>query len=164
VDVSGDVWRYVPAEQKTQHHGRQRVILIGPREQEVLQKYLLRGPVEYCFSPRDSEAKRKAAMRAARKTRVQPSQKNRRKRKPERFPGDHYTTHSYGYAVWRGAKAAGVECWMPNRLRHTAATEIRRQFGAEATRTVLGHSTLNIVEIYAERDMNHAADIMRQVG
>ena len=80
------------------------------------------------------------------------------------MPGDCYTTHSYGYAVRRAAVAAGVEPWMPNRLRHTAATEIRRQFGAEATRTVLGHSTLNIVEIYAERDMNQAAAIMRQVG
>src|SRR5262245_13821863 len=103
-------------------------------------------------------------MRNARKSKVQPSQRNRRKQKPRRMPGDCYTTHSYGYAVRRAALAAGVESWMPNRLRHTAATEIRRQFGAEATRTVLGHSTLNIVEIYAERDINQAAAIMRQVG
>src|SRR5262249_12070837 len=36
LDRSGDVWLYRPQTHKTQHHGRDRVILIGPMAQEVL--------------------------------------------------------------------------------------------------------------------------------
>ena len=67
------------------------------------------------------------------------------------------------------AKQAGVAPellprWTPNRLRHSAATEIRRQFGLEAAQVVLGHSQANVTQIYAERDMNLAAEIMRKIG
>ena len=31
VDTSGDVWVFVPIEHKTEHHGRQRSVLIGPK-------------------------------------------------------------------------------------------------------------------------------------
>jgi site-specific recombinase XerC len=54
--------------------------------------------------------------------------------------------------------------WSPNQLRHTAATEIRRQFGLEAAQVTLGHSNANVTQIYAERDLSKAAEIMRQVG
>ena len=51
VDRSGDVWLYTPAEHKTEHHGKRRVILIGPRGQAILKPYLLRPHDEYCFRP-----------------------------------------------------------------------------------------------------------------
>lgn len=35
----GDVWQYRPASHKTQHHGRERVIMIGPKAQGLLLKY-----------------------------------------------------------------------------------------------------------------------------
>jgi integrase len=54
--------------------------------------------------------------------------------------------------------------WSPNQLRHTAGTEIRRQFGLEAAQVTLGHSNANVTQIYAERDLAKAAEIMRQVG
>ena len=54
--------------------------------------------------------------------------------------------------------------WSPNQLRHAAATEIRRQFGLEAAQVTLGHSNANVTQIYAERDLSKAAEIMRQVG
>lgn len=54
--------------------------------------------------------------------------------------------------------------WSPNQLRHTAATEIRRQFGLEAAQVTLGHSNANVTQIYAERDLSKAAEIMRAVG
>ena len=53
--------------------------------------------------------------------------------------------------------------WSPNQLRHTTATEIRSKFGLEGAQVALGHSNANVTEIYAERDMQKAADIMRQV-
>ena len=49
-------------------------------------------------------------------------------------------------------------------LRDTAATEIRSKFGLEAAQVTLGHSNANVTQIYAERDLSKAAEIMRQVG
>lgn len=52
IDSSGDVWCYMPAEHKTEHHDRQRQIFIGPRGQDVLRPYLLRHPKVPCFRSR----------------------------------------------------------------------------------------------------------------
>jgi len=49
-------------------------------------------------------------------------------------------------------------------LRHSAATEIRRQFGLEAAQTVLGHAKADITQVYAERDLSLAAEVMRRIG
>jgi site-specific recombinase XerC len=49
-------------------------------------------------------------------------------------------------------------------LRHSAATEIRKQFGLEAAQTVLGHSQANVTQVYAERDWQLAAEVMRKIG
>lgn len=54
--------------------------------------------------------------------------------------------------------------WHPNQLRHAAATEIRRRFGIDAARTVLGHSHLATTEIYAEQDREAATRIMGVLG
>lgn len=54
--------------------------------------------------------------------------------------------------------------WHPNQLRHTAGTLIRKQFGLEAARAILGHSNKDTTEIYAERDDTESAKIMREIG
>lgn len=46
-----------PESHKTEHHGRGRVIAIGPRAQAVLLPYLLRKATTFCFSPRESEVR-----------------------------------------------------------------------------------------------------------
>ncbi len=106
VDRSQSVWLYRPASHKTEHLGRDRVILIGPRAQEILLPYLLRNATAYCFSPAESESKRKMLARANRKTKVQPSQANRAKHTPQRQPGERYTRYSYRTAVHRGCDKA----------------------------------------------------------
>ena len=164
VDRSGDVWRYVPASHKMEHRDRPRVIFIGPKARAVLTPYLLRDADACCFSPKESDRKRKAELRTGRKTPVQPSQVDRSKPNPKRKPGDAYNTNSYGYAIRRACEKAGVECWGPNRLRHSAATQIRSRYGLEAAQTVLGHATADVSQIYAERDMTLAARIMGEVG
>ncbi|HEY1603517.1 MAG TPA: tyrosine-type recombinase/integrase [Pirellulales bacterium] len=50
MDGTGAIWLYTPRRFKTQHHGRSRVIFVGPKAQAVLKPYLNRGPAEYCFS------------------------------------------------------------------------------------------------------------------
>jgi integrase len=54
--------------------------------------------------------------------------------------------------------------WHPHQLRHSAATTIRREAGLDTARTVLGHSSLNVAEVYAERDENVAREIMARIG
>jgi integrase len=65
VDTSGEIWVYRPQSHKTQHHGRERRIFIGPQGQAVLRPYLLREKSDRCFTPADSERKRRAAVHAA---------------------------------------------------------------------------------------------------
>ena len=165
IEMTADVWLYEPSEHKTEHHGRSRVICIGPKAQAILSPYLIdREPEEYCFSPRESEQLRKIDLRRRRKTPVQPSQRNRRKRAPKRFAGARYDRCSYYRAVVRAVKRAGVEHWSPNRLRHTAATEIRKRYGLEEAQVVLGHSTARVTEIYAEKNVALASEVARAIG
>ncbi len=67
-------------------------------------------------------------------------------------------------------QAAELKAWRkshrfhPHQLRHNAATFLARTYGIEAAQVVLGHATLSVTGIYAERDFDKAAAIMRQVG
>jgi integrase len=54
--------------------------------------------------------------------------------------------------------------WHPHQLRHNAATILRRQYGIEATRLILGHRSAAVTEIYAEMDAAKAEQIMAEVG
>lgn len=166
VDISGDVWAYRPQSHKTEHHERGRVIFIGPQAQDVLRPYLLREKTGYCFSPQESERKRRQEKHAHRKTPLSCGNRpgTNRKAKPVRSAGECYTPDSYRRAIHRACKLAAVEKWSPNRLRHSAATEIRKRFGLEAAQVTLGHAKADVTQVYAERDMEKAADIMRQIG
>lgn len=54
--------------------------------------------------------------------------------------------------------------WALNRLRHSAATEIRARYGLEAAATVLVHGKADVTQMYAECDLAKAAATMRDVG
>lgn len=236
VDRSANPWVYRPESHKTEHHGHRREILIGPRAQQILLPYLLREPHSYCFSPDDSERKRRATMRERRRSKVQKSQIDRSKSPPKRRP--RYDKNSYALAIRRACDVAdrqawavalqqvlgeerfiGMELlallteisvnvtelrnsmpskqltiieaairrhrakqskgtghlavpfpnrlvprWAPNQLRHSAATDIRKEFGLEAAQVILGHSRADVTQMYAERDMQRAASIMKEIG
>jgi len=165
LDRSGEVWEYRPGAHKTEHHGRGRLILVGPRAQAVLTPYLLRPANAYCFSPREAVEKRHAERRTARRSPITPSQaRRRRKTKPKRAPGPRYTPASYRQAIHRACDRARLQRWSPNQLRHSAGTEIRRKFGLEAAQVVLGHARADVTQLYAERDTELARRTMQQVG
>jgi integrase len=110
VNTAGDVWEYRPGSNKNTHRGRDRVIFIGPKAQDVLRPYLLRPAEAYCFVPVESEQKRNAERRDNRKTKITPSQaKRRRKRNRDRAPGDRYSTHSYARAISRGVDVCNAQ-------------------------------------------------------
>jgi len=166
LDRSADVWTYKPSSHKTEHHGRARVIFLGPQAQGVLLRYLARDSQAYCFRPCDSEAKRLVEQEANRKTAR--SCGNIRgsnvKKKPKMKPGEKYDVNSYRRAIHRACDKAKVERWSPNRLRHSAATEIRKRFGLEAAQVTLGHASADITQVYAERDNTLAIEVAAKIG
>lgn len=54
--------------------------------------------------------------------------------------------------------------WHPHQLRHNAATMLRREYGLEAAQVILGHKTLTVTQIYAEKNVAAAQAIMLKIG
>lgn len=149
LDRSGEVWIYRPTKHKTSYTGRIRVIAIGPRAQAVLGPFLRRDETLPIFTrgrggrrgiSRDYYAK-SIAKACARAFPPPPMLV------PERVP------------EWIAARR-----WSPNRLRHTAATQVRAAFGLEASQVVLGHARADVTQIYAERDLGLLTKVAAAVG
>lgn len=102
IDTQGEVWSYKPASHKTEHRGHRRVVELGPQAQTVIRPFLKADLEGFLFSPSEAEAERHADQRRHRKSKVQPSQRNRKKRNPKCRPHDHYSVASYRRAIQRG--------------------------------------------------------------
>lgn len=164
LDTSGKVWVYTPGSHKTAHHGHARRIVIGPRAQAILRPFLQEVGSGFLFSPRKAMQEFQAQRRQLRKTRVQPSQFARGKKTQRRQAGLCYSPSSYAHAIRAACKKAGIPSWHPHQLRHTAGTTIRREFGLDMARVVLGHRSPQITEVYAEIDVERAAEVMERLG
>jgi integrase len=102
IDRTGRTWAYRPAHHKTAHHGKERVVPLGPKGRAVLAAFLAGrslDPDAPIFSPAVARDERFAEMRASRKSKVPPSQRDRRKAKPEKLPGDRYHPHAIAHAI-----------------------------------------------------------------
>ena len=53
--------------------------------------------------------------------------------------------------------------WHPNQLRHTRATELRR-YGLDLAKTILGHTKVETTQIYAEKDLAAAMELIAKIG
>ncbi|WP_337175406.1 site-specific integrase [Paludisphaera sp.] len=164
LDASGDVWVYAPSRHKTEHHGKDREIYIGPRGQELLGPWLKEDREAFLFSPAEAMRERRELMRSRRRTRVQPSQRDRSKARPRKRPGECYTVASYRRAIQSACRKADVPSWHPHQIRHARGTEIRKLFGLEASRVVLGHEDVRAAQIYAEEDRDKGMEVMRRIG
>jgi integrase len=181
LDMTGKVWTYTPSTHKTEHHGIERPIYLGPKAQDIIKPFLKSDLTAHLFDPRDAMEAFNAERRLNRKTPMTPSQAKRTKKsRPKIAPLDHYTTESYRRAIARACEAADkaarnerpdakpedvfVPAWHPHQLRHNAATRLRKEFGIEAARVVLGHRTAAVTEVYAEMDQAKASSIMGRVG
>jgi integrase len=162
LDTSGSVWTAALREHKNAHRGKARVLYFGPRAQDVLRPYLAGRAVDApLFSPREAVAELKARGAHCRR------RADQQQAEPQtgRRVGDAYDTCSYRRAIERACDAAGVPRWAPNRLRHTVATEIRREYGLEAAALVLGHASPAITDaVYAERDSAKVRQVIARVG
>jgi len=194
IDMTKSVWLYVPKRHKTSHHGKTRTIPLGPTAQKLLRPFIAtRRPDNYIFSPAESVEDFRLMRTLNRVTPLQWGNGvgTNRMVNPDRQAGEHYTTGSYRDAIWRGCQrafphpelprliprkqrndhdAADLKNWQkknrwsPNQIRHSVATNLRAKLGIEAARTVLGHSTTRMTEVYAEQDIGKAISAMEQYG
>ncbi len=166
IDMAGDVWVYRPAAHKNRWRGHERRIYLGPKAQHIVRRFLKPSFESPLFSPADAVA---AKINERSRSRVTPlAYGNRpgtnRKVTPKRKPGDGYDVAAYRRAISRGCKKADVPHWHPHQLRHNHATTLRRQYGIEVARILLGHKTAAVTEIYAEADQQKAVEIAAKIG
>ncbi len=167
LDTSGRVWVYNPESHKTAHHDKKRHIYLGPRAQEVIKPFLAGRSVDsFMLSPAEAEAEHRQQKHAQRKTPTSCGNVagSNRKRKPRRVLGDHYTTASYRRAIERACFIAKVSKWTPHRLRHSAGTHVRKEFGVEAAQVMLGHARADVTQIYAEANAARAVEVASKIG
>jgi integrase len=141
LDAMG-VWAVIMRKHKTESHGFDRVLFLGPKSQAVLTEYLatLDDATGYIFRPADSI------------------------RRSTRDNNDFYDFRKLNRAVKRACERAGVAVWTPYQLRHQVSKEIQAQYGRDAARVCLGHQVGGVTEIYAGSDLRLAAKVMREIG
>ena len=169
-DMSGELWHIVRKKHKTASAGVKRFFAFNRAETEILRRRSEgKSPGDYVFSPREAMAERWVAAGKTRKTKVQPSQRLRAKRRAagkfDRFK-DHYDSMSYKnaieYAIGK-ARKAGIEIphWTPYQLRHAAVTDNSLRYGREEAGLIAGHKSISTTQIYdhkAQRISRKAAE------
>lgn len=166
IDTSGRVWIYTPASHKTARFGHRRQIYLGPQSQAVLRPWLRTDLQAYLFQPKEAVEWKRRQRGLARKTPLCCGNRpgtNKRQR-PRKEPGDLYDVRAYHRAIAYACVKADVPKWHPHQLRHNAATWLRKEFGLDVARVVLGHRSPAITEIYAELDFAKAMEVMGKVG
>jgi site-specific recombinase XerD len=177
IDQGHIIWAYHCVNHKTAHQDKERWIYFGPRAQKILKMFLTADRPAACFifSPRDAERERHSTASAHRR----PGQKSNA-RQTDREVGDRYSTPSYRRAIHRALSEAfptpkhlcpderklwrSSHTWGPHRLRHNAGTYLRREFGVEVARAILGHSSAITTLIYCEEDERRAMRAISKVG
>ena len=116
INMQGRIWEYRPHSHKVEHHGKERVIYLGPHAQKIITPWLKMDLHAYLFSPREARAWCQARRAANRKTpKPLVPKKAVRKAEPKRTPGDRYTNQAYCHAIRRACEMA---FGMPKELRH----------------------------------------------
>lgn len=173
INTTGPVWEYRPSDHKTAHHGRERVVMIGPAGQAVLREFMPTSTEAFVFSP-DADGRRpyrrdsytlairrgcELAFKMPKELRDIGRTVKRMKDATNAEKAAARERLSSEAAEWREANV-----WTPNQLRHNFGTKARRTAGLEAARVTLGHSSASVSEIYAERDLDAARAVVAKIG
>jgi len=130
----GELWEFRPESHKTQHHGRERVIILGKEAQAIVRQFLRPDLAEFLFSPAEARREFDEQRKTNRQTPMTPSQAaRRRRRKPRRRPGARYSKCGYSAAVRKACEKAFD---MPRELRNVSSklpTAEREKLCAEAS-------------------------------
>ena len=165
IDTTDDTARLVAADAYQEaNRERDAALLRDLNKPVVFMACCVVDPTATLFSPKEAREEKFRIMRANRKSKVQPSQADRRSSKPKRQPRERYSTERYANTVRDAAEKAGVPHWHPNQLRHLFATAVRKGHGLEAAQVLLGHSRANITQLYAERNEALASAVAAKIG
>ncbi|MFA6135248.1 MAG: site-specific integrase [Phycisphaerae bacterium] len=91
--------------------------------------------------------------------RSQRLEETRKRETPQQWRSHLSDAQKAEVRAWRKAHH-----WHPHQLRHNAATGLRKEFGLETARIILGHRSAAVTLIYAEADMQKAIEVIEKVG
>ena len=171
IDQTGEVWLYMPRKHKNSWRNHKKVIALGKFEQSIIAPRLIgKQPDAHVFSPKEALRERSERDAVKRKTKVQPSQVQRKElaaRNPRRKVNDFYTTKSYGDSIKQSVQAANkrlsdseqIPHWTAYQLRHAAITEIIKTTGSvDIARAVAGQKHLATTQGYNHADEQIAVE------
>ncbi len=183
IDRSDSVWVANLVAHKTAYLGKERIIHFGQACQSILAKYMDR-PNDCClFSPAEAERLRRSKLGLDSLSTVRgwlDDERSSTDSSGKRKVGSAYTRMSYTKSVKLACKktfpipkkATTAEAkawkakywWSPLRVRHTAGTRFRKEFGIDVAAALLGHCRVETTQIYAEINYEKASEAMRRIG
>ena len=167
VDLNDETTRLVAADAYDEAgRSRDALLLRDLARPVIMTAGCIVDPAGVLFTPGNAREERFAFWRRARRSKVPPSQQNRRKpiAQAKKIPPEMFTDHGYAAVVRRACARAGVTAWHPNQLRHAFASEVRRRYGLEAAQVLLGHAKADVTQVYAQRDHRLATQVAREMG
>ncbi|MBI9017195.1 MAG: site-specific integrase [Phycisphaerae bacterium] len=159
IEMGSKVWLYTPEDHKTAYRGIKRTIYFGPKAQQVINEFMPRPVHMPLFSPKDATQEKAQQAQTHRR-----AKQKQNPRKTERKVNDYYSISAYRRSISRACVKANIPSWSPNRLRHNAATFIRKEYGLEVAQIMLGHSKADVTQIYAEVNHEKALKIVEKIG
>lgn len=141
IDQLGDVWTFTPSTHKNAWRGQTRQLVLGPRAQLVLRRYLRTdAPMEFLFKPGMGRKRTQSNLRPC------------------------YRVCEYDKVIARGCEKAKVAKWSSHQLRHLAAGLAEREINIEGARAYLGQKNVNMTTHYAGIDLKTAKEVAKRIG
>lgn len=172
IDRSGKIELYCPEHHKTEHSGGRRCSYRSNNPEDTYRSPGRQSNRRVCFHTGKGDEFARADQRAKRKSPLQPSQvKRERKRKEHKLDrfNAQLTPSTIGRNVARACQKATKakklsQPWTPYELRHTAITEVRKKFGADAAPHFAGHSNVGTQKFYDHSALITAQAVAWKIG
>ena len=166
-DPSVLLYRVRPMTNKNDDDGIERVVYLGPKAVEIVRRRTdPLNPDTPLFSPRRAVEMGNASRAMSlvpTPARVRRQCQARAATTVRKFR-EIYTVNSYRVAVKRAAKAAGVEAWHPNQIRHTAASDFANKTSVHVAKDLLGHAKIQTTMGYVVSANSDAIRLVRAIG
>jgi integrase len=162
-EVEDGLWCYAPSEHKNSHRGDDRKVYLKSDLIELMKsvrKPLWKEDAVWCHRGVGRHAGYSGMISADAYARaIENAQERYNDGRVSRQAGARTDLKKkYKYTL---AKREPMAHWTPLQIRHTVATQVRRTHGLEGAQAVLGHSTLDATQIYAEKRDDLARSVAR---